>query len=177
MNKPTFNKQTENIMKKTLFGIIQGIVLLSATLLYGADEFIYFRSPSQVRVQYQAKRPEAKSWTMYTAILSNAGSESMMKNQLMQRHPGYIVRILSASAGKNVQVSVRYQIRRNNSSWTTASSILNNALTESMARNQISARYPGAEVRILSMVFRENPPAGMPVPKREGENAPPYRRP
>ena len=77
-----------------------------------------------------------------------------MENQLLQRHPGYAVRILAAAAEKDVQVAVRYQMRRNNSAWTAGTTVLRNALTESMARNQIAARYPGSEVRILSMTFK-----------------------
>ena len=96
------------------------------------------------------------SWTTYSTTLKDVLSESMIRNQLLKRHPGYIVRVLSASEdGRNVQASVRCQIRRGtNSSWTEMVTTLTNALTESMAENQIAARYPGAEVRILSMTFR-----------------------
>ena len=143
-------------MKKKFVYVILGIAVLHLMtgLLYGADENFVFRNHARVRVQYQAKHPNSKSWTTYSTTLTDALTESMIRNQLLQRHPGYEVRVLSASSEKDVQVSVRYQIRRNNSSWTTVTTVLRNALTESMARNQIAARYPGAEVRILSMVFR-----------------------
>jgi hypothetical protein len=92
---------------------------------------------------------------MYSTTVKDVLSESMIRNQLMKRHPGYDVRVLSASEdGKNVQVYVRCQIRRGSSSWSEMTTTLNNALTESMAENQIAARYPGAEVRILSMTFK-----------------------
>ena len=141
-------------MKTTLKSIIAGIILLLAVSLPGVEEGVVFRNHSRVRVQYQMKNPNSRSWTTYSTTLTDALTESMIRNQLSQRHPGYVVRVLSASSERDVQVSVRYQIRRNNSSWTTATTILRNALTESMARNQIAARYPGSEVRILSMVFR-----------------------
>ena len=141
-------------MKTTLTSVISGIILLLAVTLSGSEEFPAFRNHFRVRVQYQAKNPNSKSWTTYSTTLTDALTESMIRNQLSQRHPGYVVRVLAASSERDVQASVRYQIRRNNSSWTTATTTLRNALTESMARNQIAARYPGSEVRILSMVFK-----------------------
>ena len=141
-------------MKTKLTYAVRVIILLLTVSLAGADEYPVFRNHARVKVQYQAKNPNSKSWTTYNTTLTDVLTESMIRNQLSQRHPGYIVRVLAASEGRDVQTSVRYQIRRNNSSWTTATTTLRNALTESMARNQIAARYPGAEVRILSMVFR-----------------------
>ena len=141
-------------MKTALVSAVCGIVLLLAVSPAGAEDFPIARNHSRVKVQYQAKRPESKSWTTYSTTLTDALTESMIRNQLLRRHPGYVVRVLAASPEKDVQAAVRYQIRRNNSSWTTGATVLRNALTESMARNQIAARYPGAEVRILSMVFK-----------------------
>ena len=141
-------------MKSFLVTFVSGILMVMAYSLQGADEYPVFRNHARVKVQYQAKNPNSKSWTMYSTTLTDALTESMIRNQLRQRHPGYEVRVLSASEGKDVQASVRYQIRRNNSSWTTGTTTLRNALTESMARNQIAARYPGSDVRILSMVFK-----------------------
>ena len=141
-------------MKTKLTYAVRVIILLLTVSLAGADEYPVFRNHARVKVQYQAKNPNSKSWTTYNTTLTDVLTESMIRNQLSQRHPGYIVRVLSTSEGREVQASVRYQIRRNNSSWTTATTTLRNALTESMARNQIAARYPGAEVRILSMVFK-----------------------
>ena len=141
-------------MRSFLLTVVLGILPALLYSVQGADEFPVFRNHARVKVQYQAKHPNSKSWTTYNTTLTDALTESMIRNQLSQRHPGYIVRVLAASEGREVQASVRYQIRRNNSSWTTATTTLRNALTESMARNQIAARYPGAEVRILSMVFR-----------------------
>ena len=141
-------------MRSCLMTVVLGLSLVLQYAVQGADEYPVFRNHARVKVQYQAKHPNSKSWTTYNTTLTDALTESMIRNQLSQRHPGYIVRVLAASEGREVQASVRYQIRRNNSSWTTATTTLRNALTESMARNQIAARYPGAEVRILSMVFR-----------------------
>jgi len=141
-------------MKAMLASVISGIVLLLAVPCVGGEALPVFRNRSRVKVQYQAKRPDSRSWTTYGTTLTDVLTESMIRNQLLRRHPGYVVRVLAASAERDVQVAVRYQIRRNNSSWTTASTVLRNALTESMAANQIAARYPGAEVRILSMAFK-----------------------
>ena len=141
-------------MKTKLTYAVRVIILLLTVSLAGADEYPVFRNHARVKVQYQAKHPNSKSWTTYSTTLTDALTESMIRNQLLQRHPGYEVRVLAASEGKDVQASVRYQIRRNNSSWTTGTTTLRNALTESMARTQLSAKYPGSEVRILSMVFK-----------------------
>ena len=141
-------------MKTKLTYAVRVIILLLTVSLAGADEYPVFRNHARVKVQYQAKHPNSKSWTTYSTTLTDALTESMIRNQLSKRHPGYAVRVLSASSERDVQASVRYQIRRNNSSWTTATTTLRNALTESMARNQLSAKYPGSEVRILSMVFK-----------------------
>lgn len=141
-------------MKAFLLTVVLGILPALLHSVQGADEYPVFRNHARVKVQYQAKNPNSKSWTTYSTTLTDALTESMIRNQLLQRHPGYEVRVLAASEGKDVQASVRYQIRRNNSSWTTGTTTLRNALTESMARNQIAAKYPGSEVRILSMVFK-----------------------
>ena len=141
-------------MKSLLLTVVLGILPALLYSVQGADGYPLFRNHARVKVQYQAKNPNSKSWTTYSTTLTDALTESMIRNQLLQRHPGYEVRVLAASEGKDVQASVRYQIRRNNLSWTTATTTLRNALTESMARNQIAAKYPGSEVRILSMVFK-----------------------
>ena len=141
-------------MKSLLLTVVLGILPALLYSVQGADGYPIFRNLARVKVQYQAKNPNSKSWTTYSTTLTDALTESMIRNQLLQRHPGYEVRVLAASEGKDVQASVRYQIQRNNSSWTTGTTTLRNALTESMARNQIAAKYPGSEVRILSMVFK-----------------------
>ena len=141
-------------MKKTLSFVIAGILLSPSVRIWGFENVPIFQNHAQVKVQYQAKRPDSRTWTSYSTTLKDARTESMIQNQLLQRHPGYVVRILAVSENRDVLVSVRYQIRRNNSSWTTGTTVLRNALTESMARNQIAARYPGSEVRILSTVLK-----------------------
>ena len=72
------------------------------------------------------------------------------KRYYKQLGDGSRIRILSASWGAPVSCLVRYQMKQGNGPWTTGTTTLNNALTESMARNQLRARYPKAEIRILS---------------------------
>lgn len=142
-------------MKKMICSLVFFAVLCLLIPVHAADNYPIFQKNATVRVQYQAQRSGTTSWTMYSTTVKDVLSESMIRNQLMKRHPGYDVRVLSASEdGKNVQVYVRCQIRRGSSSWSEMTTTLNNALTESMAENQIAARYPGAEVRILSMTFK-----------------------
>lgn len=144
-------------MRKTIFILLCGFLLpLVPPTLRAAGDHPIFHNSETIRVQYQARRPGTSSWTTYSTTLRDARTESMIRNQLLKRHPGYEVRVLSASAdGRNIQSSVQCQIRRGeNSSWTTMTTTVTNALTESMAENQIAARYPGSEVRILSMSSR-----------------------
>lgn len=108
-----------------------------------------------VKVQYQLKMDGSNSWTTTNASLRGAVSESMMVNQLAARHSNGQIRILSASYGKTVTHTVRYQIKRGKSAWTNGTVTLNNALTESMARNQLKARFSGATIRILSFVKKK----------------------
>ena len=63
-----------------------------------------------VKVQYQLKMDGCNSWTTTNASLKGAVTESMMLNQLAARHPNGQIRILSASYGKIVAHTVRYQI-------------------------------------------------------------------
>ena len=108
-----------------------------------------------VKVQYQLKMDGYNSWTTTNASLRGAVTESMMVGQLAARHPNGQIRILSASYGKTVAHTVRYQMKRGNSAWTNGTVTLNNALTESMARNQLKAKFPGATIRILSFVKKK----------------------
>lgn len=105
-----------------------------------------------VKVQYQLKMDGYNSWTTTNASLRGAVTESMMISQLAARHPNGQIRILSASCGKTVTHTVRYQMKRGKSAWTNGTVTLNNALTESMARNQLKAKFPGATIRILCFV-------------------------
>lgn len=105
--------------------------------------------------QYQLKMDGYNSWTTTNASLRGAVTESMMISQLAARHPSGQIRILSASYGKTVVHTVRYQMKRGKSAWTNGSVTLNNALTESMARNQLKAKFPGATIRILSFVKKK----------------------
>lgn len=82
-----------------------------------------------VKVQYQLKMDSYNSWTTTNASLRGAVTESMMVGQLAARHPnGQLaarhpngqIRILSASYGKTVAHTVRYQMKRGSSAWRTA---------------------------------------------------------
>lgn len=105
-----------------------------------------------VKVQYQLKMDGYNSWTTTNASLRGAVTESMMIGQLAARHPNGQIRILSASYGKTVAYTVRYQMKKGSSAWTNGTITLDNALTESMARNQLKAKFPGTTIRILSFV-------------------------
>ena len=93
-----------------------------------------------VKVQYQLKMDGYNSWTTTNASLRGASGQ---------------IRILSASYGKTVVHTVRYQMKRGKSAWTNGTVTLNNALTESMARNQLKAKFPGATIRILSFIKKK----------------------
>ena len=100
-------------MKKSFLFAVFFLMLSVLSPLHGADQTTIFPNQARIRVQYQARRPDNASWTMYSTTLTDALSESMLVNQLLKRHPGYEVRVLSASAdGKTVSASVRCQIRR-----------------------------------------------------------------
>ena len=140
-------------MKNELMKLLMAGLLVSGTTLFGADERPIISGTDTVRVQYQIKSSGANSLTSSSTTLKGATTESMMINTLSARHPRTQVRILSvAFPGRTERMNVRYQFRRNDAaSWTTGSTVLNNALMESMARNQLSVRHPGMEIRILSM--------------------------
>ncbi|MBQ4479241.1 MAG: hypothetical protein II943_01220 [Victivallales bacterium] len=127
--------------------------LLGAALpLVSADERPVVSPKSSVYVQYQYQNAGSDTWTTSSTTLKGATSESTMKNQISQRHPGKKIRILSAKIdGKSQRVTVKYQYRRGEGPWNTSSTTLQDALTESMARNQLSVRHPGQQIRILSM--------------------------
>ena len=126
--------------------------LLGATvLLFSADERPVVDASSSVYVRYQYQSPGG-NWSTSGTTLKGATSESMMINQISQRHPGKKIRILSAKwEGKSRRSTVKYQYRRGEGPWNIGSATLQDALTESMARNQLSQRHPNAEIRILSM--------------------------
>lgn len=107
-----------------------------------------------VKVSYQIKSTMVgATWTTATATLKGAVTESMMTNQLSSRHPRFEVRILGVSNGRNVLFNVKYQFKAaSSSSWTSSSTVLTNSLNESMARNQLLAKNPTYDIRILSMV-------------------------
>ena len=139
-------------MRKTFTVVIATItIFLSSILPVMAGQEIV-PADVTVKVQYQLKMDGYNSWTTTNASLRGAVTESMMVSQLAARHPNGQIRILSASYGKTVVHTVRYQMKRGKSAWTNGTVTLNNALTESMARNQLKAKFPGTTIRILSFV-------------------------
>jgi len=104
-----------------------------------------------LHVQFQLKSAHSNSWSTSSATLKGAATESMIRNQLMSRWPNHQIRVLAVDTGDRKLYSVRYQVSRDGKNWTGGSTVLQNSITQSMARNQISQRYPGMKVRILSM--------------------------
>ena len=143
-----------HMRKKLTETIILVAIFLSSILPVMAGREIV-PADVTVKVQYQLKMDGYNSWTTTNASLRGAVTESMMISQLAARHPSGQIRILSASYGKTVVHTVRYQMKRGKSAWTNGSVTLNNALTESMARNQLKAKFPGATIRILSFVKKK----------------------
>ena len=142
-------------MRKTFIATISTIAIFLSSIfpVMAGQEIV--PADVTVKVQYQLKMDGYNSWTTTNASLKGAVTESMMVNQLAARHPNGQIRILSASYGKTVAHIVRYQMKRGKSAWTNGTVTLNNALTESMARNQLKAKFPGATIRILSFIKKK----------------------
>lgn len=133
------------------------IIMLSAFLAgssFGYDERPVVPSGVPVQVRCQIKSVNSNSWSTNTATLKGSVSESMMVNELSRRHPNSQIRVLAAACGKNISTVVRYQTSRDGKSWNTGTVTLNNALTESMARNQLSQKFPNRQIRILGFSSR-----------------------
>ena len=142
-------------MRKTFLATITTIAISLGSISPVMAGWEIVPADVTVKVQYQLKMDGYNSWTTTNASLRGAVTESMMIGQLAARHPNGQIRILSASYGKTVSHTVRYQMKRGNSAWTNGTVTLNNALTESMARNQLKAKFPGASIRILSFVKKK----------------------
>lgn len=142
-------------MKNKCFIVLAACLLALPGLAGGKDASTCgFIVPEnvQVKVKYQFQKNGGNSWTTGATTLTGAATESMMQNQIGARHPGYDIRILAAETGTPHRANVRYQFKsRNGSSWTSSSMTLTGALTENMARNQLLARHPGYDIRILGM--------------------------
>ena len=125
--------------------------MLSAFLTGGFayDERPIVPAGVSVQVRFQIKSANSRSWSVNTATLKGSVSESMMVNELSRRFPNREIRILAADCGKDVSAQVRYQISRDGKSWTGGTTVLTNALTESMMRNQLMQKFPNTQVRIL----------------------------
>ena len=132
-------------------------VMLGAFLAgssFGYDERPVVPADATVLVRFQIKSGNSKSWSTSTATMKGAVSESMMANEISRRYPNSEVRILSADYEKKISSPVRYQISRDGKTWSSGTVTLTNALTESMARNQVSQKFPNMQVRILGFVSR-----------------------
>lgn len=133
-----------------LLPMVFGLILFGMQICVYGEQIV--PGNTRVEVKYQAKSRNSSTWATYSTGLTGVTTESMMENTLSARHSGADVRILAVSvSGQSKRVNVRYQTRRGNSAWNTGSTTLFGALTESMAKNQLSAQYPDMEVRILSM--------------------------
>ena len=142
-------------MKKKCFIALAACLLAFPVFAGGKDaSSCGFIVPGNVpvKVKYQFQKNGGNSWTTGTTTLTGAATESMMQNQIGARHPGYDIRILAVETKSPHQANVRYQFKsRNGTSWTSGSMTLTGALTENMARNQLLARHPGYDIRILGM--------------------------
>ena len=107
-----------------------------------------------IRVQYQSKSSSSKSWSNGSTSMKGHTSESMIRNELKRRMPNCKIRVLAVDTGKPVSHFVRFQTSTGGKTWSNGSTLVQNALTESMAKNQIMQRNPGKKVRILSMTPR-----------------------
>jgi len=142
-------------MKSTFTVVIATITIFLSSIFPVMASREIVPADVTVKVQYQLKMDGYNSWTTTNASLRGAVTESIMVGQLAARHSNGQIRILSASYGKTVAHIVRYQMKRGSSAWTNGTVTLNNALTESMARNQLKAKFPGATIRILSFVKKK----------------------
>ena len=133
------------------FMLVFALVVTAAAGSYAADDRRIAPDNRTVYVQFQYKT-SGGSWQTGTTSLRGSTSESMICNALASRYPDRRIRVLAVSDGKPVRYLVRYQISRDHKTWTSGSTVLQNALTQSMAANQISARNPGMYVRIVSMI-------------------------
>jgi len=140
-------------MKK--FILLVSVFLLIGTVSAENTRRRLFPDNKSVNVQFQHKPRNSKSWSSATVTLRGSTTVSMMKNEISRRFPNSQIRILSVNTGETVKTFVRFQTSRNNGkAWSSGSITLTNALTESMAKNQIMRMQPGAKVRILSMQNR-----------------------
>lgn len=104
-----------------------------------------------ISVQYQYKKNDKKSWSTATAKLRDAVTEKAMIEALKLKNRDCTIRILAADPGEDKVLVVRYKMLNKDNKWETHKTVLTNALTMSMAKNQILAKNQDAKVRILSM--------------------------
>lgn len=137
-------------MKKIVLSVF---ILILSLSLFGRGTIVPDDVP--VTVKYQHKAPDAKTWSNGSTVMRGAVTESMMRNQIKKNFPDHRVRILAADAGPDLVTQVSYQFTTNNKNWSKANTILYNALTHSMAKNQLMQRHNDAKIRILSIKKRK----------------------
>ena len=140
-------------MGRTLLSVLA--LMLGCLTLRSEDSRPIVPAEARVLVRYLLRSRTSAAWSVSSATLRGAVSERMMASQLAMRHPGYEISILSAAPqGKTgARMTVRYQLRQlgSNGGWTTTTATLQDALTESMARAQLTQRHPRHDIRILSL--------------------------
>lgn len=139
-------------MKSLFFTIVALLIptFCGVSATHAGDEI--FWDGDSVRVTYQYRMPNVRNWTNSNAVIRNATTESMIRNQLSNRHRNAEIRILSAQAGSTQRSLVSYQYKTQEAkSWTSGSATLTDARTENMAINQLQAKHPDCTIRILSM--------------------------
>ena len=134
---------------KILILILSALTIPGLTL-HSAERKSPVASQS-VNVQFQMMAPGGAGWSTGTTTLRGSATESMIRNALASRWPNHKIRILAVDTGNPVRHLVQFQVSRDRKMWNSGSTVLLNARTQSMAKNQIAARYPGMHVRILGM--------------------------
>ena len=115
-----------------------------------------------ITVSYQYRKPKEKKWQSGTVKLRDAVTEKAMLEELRRRNKDCIVRILAADAGADKVLTVRYKVFKNGKKGVNHTVVLTNALTQSMAKNQILAKNPdleetpGVRVRIAAMIKKQS---------------------
>lgn len=135
-------------MNKVIFSLA---VLIISGVLYGRGVIV--PHDAKVDVSYQLQKHGKTEWMSGRETLSGFVTESEMKKEIGRRNPKCHVRILAADPGPDKILDVRYKIMTENKKWENRQMTMTNALTYSMAKNQILAKNPGqnVKVRILSI--------------------------
>ncbi len=129
--------------------------------VFAADGIVPAGVNVSIRYQYQKlsagnssknSRKDKEKWTSASVTLRDFLTEKAMIEEIRRRNPDCMVRILAADPGEDKVLVVRYKMLNKDNKWETHKTVLTNALTMSMAKNQILAKNQDAKVRILSMM-------------------------